>query len=92
MNNLGKAKEALALLAGRSIAIPNQALLVNGITLQETKDSSAIENVFTTEDDLYQAFSDKKTDDTVSADTKEVLPIPRSHLAGLPVSSTKRAV
>lgn len=70
---LGKAKEALALLAGRSAAIPNQALLVNSITLQEAKDSSAIENVFTTDDDLYQAFSDEKFDDTVSPATKEVL-------------------
>lgn len=70
---LGKAKETLALLAGRSVAIPNQALLINSITLQEAKDSSAIENVFTTEDDLYQAFSDDKFDDTVSAATKEVL-------------------
>lgn len=70
---LGKAKEALALLAGRSIAIPNQALLINSITLQEAKDSSAIENVFTTDDDLYQAFSDDKFDDRVSGSTKEVL-------------------
>ncbi|MDZ7692514.1 MAG: Fic family protein [Balneolaceae bacterium] len=70
---LGKAKEALALLAGRSAAIPNQALLINSITLQEAKDSSAIENVLTTTDDLYQAFSDYKFDDTVPAGTKEVL-------------------
>lgn len=70
---LGKAKEAMALLAGRSVAIPNQALLVNSIALQEAKDSSAIENVFTTDDDLYQAFSDSKFDDTVSPSTKEVL-------------------
>ncbi|MDX1636661.1 MAG: Fic/DOC family N-terminal domain-containing protein [Balneolaceae bacterium] len=70
---LGRAKEALALLAGRSVAIPNQALLVNSITLQEAKDSSAIENVFTTYDDLYQAFSDRKFDDAVPSSTKEVL-------------------
>jgi len=70
---LGKAKEALALLAGRSVAIPNQALLINSITLQEAKDSSAIENVFTTDDDLYQAFSDDRFDDSVSGSTKEVL-------------------
>lgn len=70
---LGRAKEALALLAGRSISIPNQALLINSITLQEAKDSSAIENVFTTDDDLYQAFSDQNYDDTVSGSTKEVL-------------------
>jgi len=70
---LGKAKEALALLAGRSAAIPNPALLINSITLQEAKDSSAIENVFTTDDDLYQAFSDRSGDDAVSPATKEVL-------------------
>lgn len=70
---LGKAKEALALLSGRSTAIPNPALLINSITLQEAKDSSAIENVFTTDDDLYQAFSDQKYDNSVSASTKEVL-------------------
>jgi Fic family protein len=55
------------------VAIPNPALLVNGITLQEAKDSSAIENVFTTDDDLYQAFSEQKQDAMVSAATKEVL-------------------
>ena len=70
---LGRAKEALALLAGRSIAIPNQALLINSITLQEAKDSSAIENVFTTDDDLYKAYSENKSDDLVSGATKEVL-------------------
>jgi Fic family protein len=70
---LGRAKEALALLAGRSVAIPNQALLINSITLQEAKDSSAIENIFTTDDDLYQAYSDSRFDDNVSGSTKEVL-------------------
>jgi len=63
----------LGLLSGRSAAIPNQALLISSITLQEAKESSAIENVFTTDDDLYQAFSDSKFDDNVPAPTKEVL-------------------
>lgn len=72
-DRLGKAKEALALLAGRSAAIPNQALLINSITLQEAKDSSAIENVLTTTDDLYQAFSDRQYNDAVPPATKEVL-------------------
>ena len=39
---LGKAKEALALLAGRSIAIPNPGVLINTITLQEAKDSAPL--------------------------------------------------
>jgi Fic family protein len=70
---LGRAKEAMGLLAGRSVAIPDPALLINSITLQEAKDSSAIENIFTTNDDLYQAFSDNRIDDHVSGSTKEVL-------------------
>lgn len=70
---LGRAKEALALLSGRSVAIPNPAILINSISLQEAKDSSAIENVFTTDDELYQAFSEDTLDDTVSGSTKEVL-------------------
>lgn len=70
---LGNAKEALALLAGRSIAIPNPGLFINSITLQEAKVSSAIENVFTTDDELYQAMSEVAADPAVSASTKEVL-------------------
>ena len=70
---LGKAKEALALLAGRSVAIPNPILLVNTITLQEAKDSSAIENIFTTDDELYKAYSENKNDEMTSGPTKEVL-------------------
>lgn len=70
---LGRAKEALALLAGRSIAIPNPGMLINSITLQEAKVSSAIENVFTTNDELYKAMSDSKPDDEAPAPAKEVL-------------------
>lgn len=70
---LGRAKEALALLAGRSVAIPNPGVLINTITLQEAKDSSAIENIFTTDDELYQAFSDAKSDLDTSGNAKEVL-------------------
>lgn len=70
---LGEAKEALALLTGRSIAIPNPAMLINSITLQEAKVSSEIENVFTTDDELYKAVSDSANDQEASVSTKEVL-------------------
>lgn len=56
---LGNAKAALARLHGRSIAIPNQGLLINSISLQEAKASSAIENIFTTDDELYRAYSEQ---------------------------------
>lgn len=69
---LGRAKEALARVQGRSIAIPNQALLINSISLQEAKSSSAIENIFTTDDELYRAYSENKTDQP-EGPAKEVL-------------------
>ena len=69
---LGLAKEALGRLQGRSVAIPSQGLLINSISLQEAKASSAIENIFTTDDELYQAFSES-TPEQASESTKEVL-------------------
>ena len=68
---LGDARAALARLQGRSIIIPNQGLLVNTITLQEAKISSEIENIFTTDDELYKAYSDKTTN--TNGASKEVL-------------------
>lgn len=44
---LAKAHQALAELKGVAGIIPNQSILVNTLSLQEAKDSSAIENVIT---------------------------------------------
>lgn len=46
---------ALAELKGAARAIPNQAILINALSLQEAKDSSEIENIITTHDELYRA-------------------------------------
>lgn len=69
---LVKAKEALGRLHGRSAAIPNQGLLINSISLQEAKASSAIENIFTTDDELYRAFSESVAEQ-IEGPAKEVL-------------------
>lgn len=45
----------LAELKGISASIPNEAILINTLTLQEAKDSSAVENIVTTHDELYKA-------------------------------------
>jgi len=71
LEKLGDAKAALARLHGRSVVIPNQGLLINTISLQEAKISSAIENIFTTDDELYKAYSDQNTETTGTS--KEVL-------------------
>jgi Fic family protein len=69
---LGNAKAALGRLQGRSIAIPNQGLLINSISLQEAKASSAIENIFTTDDELYKAYSEQQNRQTAGP-AKEIL-------------------
>lgn len=71
---LGKAKAALAKLQGRSIAIPNQGLLITSISLQEAKASSAIENIFTTDDELYKEYSEQTSDTKITVGSaKEIL-------------------
>ncbi len=71
LEKLGDAKAALARLHGRSAIIPDQGLLINTISLQEAKISSAIENIFTTDDELYKAYSDQNAETTGAS--KEVL-------------------
>lgn len=65
------ANRALADLKGLARQIPNQGVLINGIVLQEARLSSEIENIVTTNDELYRAAADMEG----SADphTKEVL-------------------
>lgn len=71
---LGKAKAALGKLQGRSAAIPNQGLLINSISLQEAKASSAIENIFTTDDELYKAYSEESSHtENQNGPSKEIL-------------------
>lgn len=65
------AGRALAELKGLGETIPNQAILVNSIILQEAKASSEIENIITTHDALFRAFSAKTSQ--VDPATKEVL-------------------
>ena len=52
--------------------IPNEVILLSTLTLQEAKDSSAVENIVTTQDDLYKADLDLKQS-IISASAKEVL-------------------
>ena len=65
------ANKALAELKGIGASIPNQNILINSLTLQEAKHSSEIENVITTNDALYKAFSAKTN--KIDVATKEVL-------------------
>ncbi len=50
---------ALAELNGYANIIPNKNILINAITINEAKDSSEIENIITTHDELYKAMVQK---------------------------------
>ncbi len=54
------------------MTIPNEDILINSLTLQEAKDSSEVENIVTTNDELYKAELDL-TNNLINASTKEVL-------------------
>ncbi|WP_421828445.1 Fic family protein [Larkinella sp.] len=60
----------LAELKGVAATIPNESTLINTLALQEAKDSSAVENIITTHDDLFRA--ELFTDLLTSPATKEV--------------------
>lgn len=70
LKSLPKAHAALAELKGIASTIPNQIILINTLGLQEAKDSSAIENIITTHDDLYK--SELNLDSFNSLQAKEV--------------------
>jgi len=55
LKQLAQAHRYLAELKGMAATIPNEHILINTLSLQEAKDSSEIENVITTQDDLYKA-------------------------------------
>ncbi len=65
------ASRALAELKGAGGLSPDQAILINAIPLQEAKLSSEIENIVTTQDDLFRAAVEESVDADPS--TKEVL-------------------
>lgn len=71
LRQTNKSSTALAELKGIAKTIPNQAMLINAIVLQESKDSSEIENIITTQDELYKALTVNKS--KITPETKEVV-------------------
>ena len=70
LKSLPSAHAALAELKGIASTMPNQSILINTLGLQEAKDSSAIENIIITHDDLYK--SELNLDSYKSLNAKEV--------------------
>lgn len=72
VNKLMLASRRLAELKGLASTLPNQSIFVNTIALREAKASSAIENIFTTDDELYRSLSYQE-EDFLEGPAKEVL-------------------
>lgn len=70
LKQVAKAHRRLAELKGAVLSIPNTTILINTLSLQEAKDSSAVESIITTHDELYKAELSLHT--ATSPATKEV--------------------
>ena len=70
LKKCSQAVSQLSELKGVCGTIPNETILINTLSIQEAKDSSAIENIITTHDELFkeELFSDYIT----NASAKEV--------------------
>ena len=73
LKKLVSASRALASVNINVMRLPNPYMLVNTIALQEAKTSTEIENIFTTDDEIYKAVSDNKSEEKADAAAKEVL-------------------
>ena len=80
LRHLVKASRYLGELNGLCESLPDPQLLINTIILQESKDSSAIENIVTTQDELYKAATEERTSNHAA---KEVLSYREALYVGL---------
>jgi Fic family protein len=78
--HLAKASRYVGELNGLCASLPDPQLLINTIILQESKNSSAIENIVTTQDELYKAATEIST---ASHAAKEVLSYREALYVGL---------
>ena len=75
------ARSALAEMKGSAVSIPNEKILLNTLSLQEAKDSSEIENIITTQDELQQSDFNARKFKTLAA--KEVFNYSHALFVGL---------
>lgn len=72
LKQVNRANKKLAELKGVAQTIPNEQILISSLTLQESRDSSYVENIVTTHDELYRAELEPTLIE-FNAATKEVL-------------------
>jgi Fic family protein len=80
LKKTASARSALAEMKGAATSMPNQSILISTLSLQEAKDSSEIENIITTNDELYK--SDNLARSFISLSAKEVYNYSNALLSG----------
>ncbi len=80
LRHLSRAYRHLGELNGLCASLPDPQILINTIVLQESKDSSAIENIVTTQDELYKAATEETIANPIA---KEVLSYREALYVGL---------
>lgn len=83
------AHKALAELKGMANSLPNQKIVINTLVLQEAKDSSEIENIITTHDEIYRSVL---SDDFMNSNTKEVQNYKDALYLGFEIIKTKKVL
>ena len=83
---LNEASRSLAELKGFANSIPNQHILINAITINEAKCSSAIENIVTTHDSIYKVLTESGFKDEAA---KEVVDYRRAIWRGYEIIKEK---
>lgn len=80
------AHRALAELKGMANSLPNQQIIINTLVLQEAKDSSEIENIITTHDEVYRS---DVSESFIGANIKEVQNYKDALLFGFDIVKTR---
>lgn len=73
LKKLVSASRALSSVNTALKRLPNPYMLINTIGIQEARSSTEIENIFTTEDELFKAISDTRKEEQADRATREVL-------------------
>ncbi|MGN7203127.1 Fic family protein [Pedobacter sp. SAFR-022] len=92
LKKLVTSTRALATTNANIHRLPNPTMLVNTIALQEAQTSTAIENIFTTEDELYKAVSETLREEHIKPATKEVLRYREALWEGYKIVKEKRRI
>jgi Fic family protein len=67
------ASRLLAEVKGQAKTIPNEEILINTLVLQEAKDSSAVENIVTTHDEIFRAGIELSGDDPAAKEIQNYI-------------------